>query len=276
MSGDDNQAAEPHRARRFSGSRVGFDDGASQPQYVRLQRYKSQVKPAAPSSEPEPISLVVVDNDLTMRTCDKVKVVGEEAEVESIKAGQRRSGGTAQSLEDASEQDGVGAGPSPLADNMRRLWATRIWPALRSCYSQDFADPDKERQYQREAWLEARQGALWAALFFIVTWICFCAFMQTRVMIYWVSCRFVNVWTNRFQSYIAICGAFTLPLPFLVAWDVGLRFPLLYQLILLASVWTWPVSRCLWGLLTATVLSSGRDANVPRTSSLFPPPGWVC
>lgn len=186
--------AEPRPSWMFSRSRPDFDSTS-----VWLQRRRSNLPPLEPEHkpEPEPLSIVVVDNDLSTGNTQ----LGDQAEVESTAPGNRRSAGGTQSVsvDDATlSESGMGAnshpGSSSVARSLGRIWTRRIWPALRSFHSQDFADREKERLYQAEAWQSSKQGALWGGLFFLFTWLCYCAFMTTRLWLYWVS--IVDVWFN--------------------------------------------------------------------------------
>jgi hypothetical protein len=153
-------------------------------QYQRLQRQQSR-----PPND-EPLSIVVVDNDLSMGSSDKMDSDRQEMESTSHvlhrAAGSQSTSGATPGQSSVSEGTRYGNQPS-TAGKVKLFWTSRIWPALCHFNNQKFPEPSKESLFQKEAWYSAKRSALYASLFFLITWIAFCSFLGGHTLLYWVG-----------------------------------------------------------------------------------------
>ncbi|TDL21838.1 hypothetical protein BD410DRAFT_803933 [Rickenella mellea] len=151
----------------------------------------------------------------------------------------------------------------------------RVWPYISSIFRVQTFEENIENQYQREAWFTSKIIALFCTLFFIAQWVLQCALgvqpfsladkvfyygslpvsalaqsttsgkdSHEFVTIHSIPLPYLNLERTGSQGYPFYCAKhfgplLSLPLPFLIAFEVPLLQPFLYQLYLFVCIWSW-------------------------------------
>jgi hypothetical protein len=102
-----------------------------------------------------------------------------------------------------------------------------VWPLVYYFYTMRFGEEKLERNFIRETWVTSKTLGLYSSLFFVINWVLVVALsprpfaLSDRIFFYGVG------------SLISV------PLPFLVIYDIPYKRPLLYQAFVTLCVWSW-------------------------------------
>ncbi|KAI5118222.1 hypothetical protein M0805_000718 [Coniferiporia weirii] len=104
----------------------------------------------------------------------------------------------------------------------------RLFPLLYHFFAMRFVD-GTEIDYNKEAWWSSKSLALYCSLFFIIDWL----------LILGLAARPYSLADEIF--YYGVGPLLTLPLPFLVIYDFPFLRPMIYQIYMFVTVWSWAV-----------------------------------
>ncbi|KAH7105908.1 hypothetical protein BKA62DRAFT_344375 [Auriculariales sp. MPI-PUGE-AT-0066] len=175
-----------------------------------------------------PVDIVVVDRDWQQAwrsSSDPLYPSPEKAHngSESGHAGSLKAG-TASEIDQARDVGRDGSG----------LWY-RVWSSFWYTFiSFDDFDNELERLYQQEDWNANKLVAFISSLFLIVNWVIGCAML---------SQPFQNI---EILFYFVLGPIFSLSVPVMIAYDWPFTQPIIYQLWIAVSVWSWPIYQVLF------------------------------
>ncbi|KIJ55470.1 hypothetical protein M422DRAFT_240090 [Sphaerobolus stellatus SS14] len=137
------------------------------------------------------------------------------------------------------------------ADGVHSFWTIlrwRIFPAIHGFFVCKFPDEKMEIQFCREAWFTNKRLALWASLFYVLNWVIGCVLLPKphpiiEQVFYW-----------------GVAPVLTLPLPFLIAWDIPRRHGVFYQIYLACSTWSWPIYQCFFLIFCGFYQAAGQKS----------------
>ncbi|KAL1739177.1 hypothetical protein HDZ31DRAFT_25415, partial [Schizophyllum fasciatum] len=119
----------------------------------------------------------------------------------------------------------------------KRVCRWKVWPRFVDFFSSRFADKKTEQEYQASEWQSSKRRTLWASVFFLVNYILGAIFIPLPVEL------------PDKVFYYGIATLLTIPLPFLCAYDVPIRYPISYQIFLSISTWSWAFYQVLFVFL---------------------------
>lgn len=115
------------------------------------------------------------------------------------------------------------------ANSVFTFFRWTLWPLVYYFFTMHFMDADSkmERSFRREIWVTNKTLGIHTSIFFILQWILTIALssrpfaLSDKIFFYGVGCLI------------------SVPLPFLIIYDVPYKRPIFYQFFLTLSVWTW-------------------------------------
>ncbi|KAF8628700.1 hypothetical protein AX17_005923 [Amanita inopinata Kibby_2008] len=105
----------------------------------------------------------------------------------------------------------------------------RIWLGTVKFFCTNFADERLEHLYSQESWVLKKSLAIWASLWLVMNWILGVIFVPKTPFMYLLDKIF----------YFAIAPVLSIPITFMVIYDWPRDRPILYQLVLIVSIWIW-------------------------------------
>ncbi|TDL23697.1 hypothetical protein BD410DRAFT_720943 [Rickenella mellea] len=167
---------------------------------------------------------VVVDRVWQSPDYEKTSVTHSEAGANAEKSGSHQPGTTLdhESLLCKSDHEGLRRYCSPVS-----LIRGRVWPAAIDFFSSRFYDEQAEAHYAKEIWFTSKPLAMWSSLFFVLNWVLGCALIPRPFVL-----------ADKI-FYFGIAPLLTVPLPFMVMFDLPRDRPIFYQFFLCASTWCW-------------------------------------
>ncbi|THU98020.1 hypothetical protein K435DRAFT_828505 [Dendrothele bispora CBS 962.96] len=98
---------------------------------------------------------------------------------------------------------------------------------VRHFFDQSFEDEEREVEFQKLNWYSTKPWAFYGSLYLVINWVLYLG---------------LNLDSTKFTIYAQVCyyGGLTLltfPLPFLIAYDIPVRHPVLFQLWFALAVW---------------------------------------
>lgn len=124
------------------------------------------------------------------------------------------------------------AGPAAYQSSVPSVlsWLPAVKWGLTHFFAPHFEDNNQEASFRREWWAQRKRLGVAFSLFLVLNYILYLTINKD------LDSLFSRI------TYFTVAGFFTVPLPFLIAWDIPLLFPLLFQLYFSCSVWIWGLS----------------------------------
>lgn len=218
----------PSSSSAFDDS-IGESNGSNRP------------RSGVPEDVDAPLDEVVVDREWADEVRTSTGSHSEQGASPEKSGGSNHLGGTNTDRESlAIHAEGFWGSCPPL------IWLRwRLWPFLLGFFYTRFLDEKSEEQYNKENWFlrkvrtpvsripalshRAQNLAMWSALFYILNWTLATAFTPKPLPL------------PDIIFYYCIMPCLTFPLVILVAFDWPRDRPILYQVVLSCSTWSWGI-----------------------------------
>ncbi|PFH50297.1 hypothetical protein AMATHDRAFT_61349 [Amanita thiersii Skay4041] len=105
----------------------------------------------------------------------------------------------------------------------------RIWLGTVKFFCTNYADERLEHLYAQESWFLKKSLAIWASLWLIMNWILGVIFVPKSPYMYLLDKIF----------YFSVAPILSIPITFMVIYDWPRDRPIIYQLVLVVSIWIW-------------------------------------
>ncbi|KZT58102.1 hypothetical protein CALCODRAFT_468890 [Calocera cornea HHB12733] len=163
---------------------------------------------------------------------DEVVVSGElEALGTTTRAGGTTTGSDRHSDAGGSHGDGgfSHSGPTDDSHQAHGTWAVlryRMWPVICAFFNPVFESPERELEFQKQNWYSTKKPAFAYAMYLVLNW-----------LLYLILNRDVGSQPYERITYYGPFTVFTVPVPFLIAFDAPRKWPIPFQVWFACATW---------------------------------------
>ncbi|KZO96568.1 hypothetical protein CALVIDRAFT_549576 [Calocera viscosa TUFC12733] len=162
---------------------------------------------------------------------DEVVVSGElEAMGTNTRQGGTTSGSDRHSDAGGSHRDADVSHSGPTDDSHAKgTWGVlryRIWPVICAFFNPEFENPERELEFQKQNWYSTKKPAFAYAMYLVLNWI-----------LYLILNRNVGSQPYENITYFGPFTLFTVPIPFLIAFDAPRKWPTPFQIWFACATW---------------------------------------